>query len=117
MRDDFNREAEAFFDPDARVVTIPAHTVTDIDWGSVSDDARSGKLKDYTTADIRQEYGTPRAVDPQAYAFISWDKVSRDMPDETRDLLKQALEDADRRTPGPLKGRIALHHPLRLKKT
>ena len=116
MRDDFNNQAEAFFDPAARVVNIPAHTVIDVDYCSVSDDARTGMLKDYTTADIEREYGTERVVPAQAVAFISWDKFPFDLPDKTKALLQQALEEDERRTPDPLKGRVVLSKTLRFKK-
>ena len=115
MKQGFNENAEAFFDPLARVVALPAHTVVDIDYWSVQDDARAGKLKDYTTEDIRREYGTERVVPAQAFAFTSLDKLPDDIPDETKALIRKAAEEDDRRTPEALKGRVVLSKPLRFK--
>jgi hypothetical protein len=113
VKDDLNENAETFFDPRARVVTLPAHTVIDIDYWSVREDAH--KLKDYTTADIRREYGTERVVPAQAFAFVSLDKLPFDLPDETRALIKKIAAEEDGGTPAALKDRVPLCKPLRFK--
>lgn len=115
MRDDFNNQS-AFFDPNARVVNIPAHTVLEIDYSSVSDDARQGLLKGATTAQIEADYGTKVKVPEQAFAFTSWDRLPPDFPEETKALLKKAIDDDDSRTPDALKGRVVLNKPLQFKK-
>src|SRR3569832_529618 len=96
MRDDFNNAAD-FFNPDARVVTIPAHTVTELDSFSIREDA--SRLKGWTTAQVYAEYGIKYDIPAQAYAFVSWDKVPLHMREETKELLKKALEEDEARTP------------------
>lgn len=115
MQDHFNQMAD-FFDPNARVVNLPAHTVLEIDYWAVGDDGRQGLLKGYTTADIEREYGTQRLIPAQAFAFTSWEKLPYDFPSETRKLLQTALDEDDRSTPDALKGRVLLSRPLTLKK-
>jgi hypothetical protein len=54
-------------------------------------------------------------VPEQAYAFVSWDKVPGDMPEETKKLLTQALADDERHTPKALKGRVVVSRALKFK--
>lgn len=109
MKDQFNDNAD-FFNPNARVVTIPAHTIVELDSFSVRDDA--SKLKGWTTEQVYAEYGIRYDIPAQAFAFTSWDKVPWDMRSETKDLLKKALAEDDAQTPDALKGRLLLSKPI-----
>jgi hypothetical protein len=112
VKDQFNDNAD-FFNPDARVVNIPAHTVIELDSFSIREDA--ARLKGWTSEQVYAEYGIKHDIPAQAFAFTSWDKVPWDMRSETKELLKKALEDDDVRTPDALKGRIVLSPRLRFK--
>jgi hypothetical protein len=113
MRDTFNDNAE-FFDPKARIVNLPAHRASDLDYLSMYDDRYS--LKNKTPEQIREEYGIEITVPAQAFAFTTWDKVSRDLPKETRVLLERALAEDDANTPDALKGRVVLSKVLTFKR-